>query len=73
MPRLCGLRLSERRTTMTKLIDKLPTAVDELTETELETVAGGGGGVGVNPSLMGSGAGVNPSRAGGRGGISGDF
>jgi hypothetical protein len=45
----------------------LPTHVDEcipglLTEAELETVVGGGGGAGINPSLMGGGTGINPSR-----------
>jgi hypothetical protein len=48
--------------------NKRPTAVDEcvpglLTEAELETVAAGGGGAGVNPSRMGGGTGINPSRS----------
>jgi hypothetical protein len=48
--------------------DKLSTAVDEcvpalLTEAELKTIAAGGGGAGVNPSLTGGGAGINPSRS----------
>ena len=46
--------------------DTLPTHIDEcvpglLTEAELETVAAGGGG-----------AGINPSCTGGRGGLGGD-
>jgi len=48
--------------------DNLPAAVDEcvpglLTEAELETVTGGGGPAGANPSRMGGGAGINPSRS----------
>jgi hypothetical protein len=48
--------------------DTLPTHIDEyvpglLTEAELETVAAGGGGAGINPSLMGGGTGINPSRS----------
>jgi hypothetical protein len=54
--------------TVTGSTDKLPTAVDEcvpalLTEAELKTVAAGGSGAGVNPSLTGGGAGINPSRS----------
>jgi len=43
--------------TATGSTDKLTTAVDELTEAELETVAAGGGGTGINPSRMGGAAG----------------
>jgi hypothetical protein len=48
--------------------DTIPTHVDEcvpglLSEAELETVAAGGGGAGINPSLTGGGTGINPSRS----------